>query len=111
MKICVLWVTSPLMAFASQNAEIVLRVLVAVLHLDRVARQLRLTATGDVALILSAARSPFWVLWWAEDTVMAKRTKESRDAGPLLAPWKAGGGKNSRARVTKRQTARSATAC
>src|SRR5215813_8652598 len=40
------------MAFASHHAEVMFRVLVAVLHLDRVARQLRLTAASEVALIL-----------------------------------------------------------
>jgi hypothetical protein len=45
------------MAFASHDAEIVLRVLVAVLHLDRVPGQL---SSSEIALILMTRLPVVW---------------------------------------------------
>jgi len=40
------------MAFSSEDPEVMLRVLVAVLHFDRVTGEVRLARSGDVAFVL-----------------------------------------------------------
>jgi hypothetical protein len=48
------------MSFASHNAEIVLRVLVAVLHLDLVAGQLSLMGSREIAFIVMTRIPAIW---------------------------------------------------
>jgi len=48
------------MAFASHDAEIMLRVLVAVLHLYRVAGQLSLAGSSEIAFIVMTCVPAAW---------------------------------------------------
>jgi hypothetical protein len=50
----VLYVTSSLMAFTLHHPKVMLRVLVTVLHLDRVAGDLRLVSPCEIAFICLA---------------------------------------------------------
>src|SRR5262245_28152493 len=65
MRICVLYVTSALMAFTLHHPKVMLRMLVAVLHLDRVAANLRVAGACEIALIelagVAAVCAPQWL--------------------------------------------------